>query len=1124
MKKLLLILLVCTSISTHAQLTKNAPWLQSTNLEGRIQDLTFNEIVDQANTYFNTIDKDAKGSGYKPFKRWEDYWSHFVNEDGYLPTNIELWNNWLSIQNNNQNRNTTVDESNWTSIGPTDFLNRPTSTANIGRVNVVIQDPNNTNIFYAGAPAGGIWKSTDAGLTWVPLIDHLPQIGVSAIAIDYNDSNTIYIGTGDDDASDSITIGIWKSTDGGITWSETGINASNTPQEITDIYIHPTNSNMLWTATSSGVFKTTDAGQNWSNVRAGNFRDLKIKPNDPNTIYAVTSSRFYKSTNAGDSFSQISNGLPNSSGRLVIDVTPANPNYVYVVSANTGNGYQGIYRSTDSGSTFTQRANTTDIFESNQAWYDLAVAASDTNAEEIYVGVLNVWKSSNGGDSFTKLNNWFIHDAAYTHADIHFLRFYNNELYVGSDGGFFKSNDGGTTFTDYTEGMEISQFYRIDVSMQTSTKIVGGTQDNGGFGYFNQWNNYHGGDGMEGVIDPNNDNLYYGFMQFGQNLFVSNDSGQSGSNGFAGPENGNWITPLAINSDSEVYGGYSSLYQFNGSGWNAISPSFGTDIDRLEIDDINPDNIFVAINNQLHKSTDRGQTFSVVESFPNNITSIEINNNDSNIVYVTVSGAGSDIYRSTDGGQNFSTITGTLPNVTKFVIKHRKDDILNTLYIGTHVGVFFYNDNTADWESFDNNLPNVAVRDLAINIPDETIVAGTYGRGIWTSPLAPTQLATDDVRLVNVNNPVSQALNCGVFTPQIEVKNNGLNAITSIDINYNIDGGANQSMVWNGTLNSEESTVIDLPELNLTRGQHNLAISLSIPNDAFLNNNNSDVSFFVNDAGVAQVINTFETPEQELITSNNDNSPSLWEMGAPTGTVLNSTQSGTQVYGTNLDGEYTDQTIAYLYSQCYNLDAITNPILKMHLAFEIEQDWDLFYVQYSTNLGNTWSLLGTANDPNWYNSDRIAGDGVANNCFNCVGGQWTGTNATMQEYSYDLAALTNENSVIFRMVFHSDQSVTEEGVILDNFYVDGTLSTSEFELNNVVIYPNPSNNIFNIKLNQQNDKFNYVVSDLSGKVILKRNNITETQHKIDMTSYSAGIYFLNINTQNGSVTKKLILK
>lgn len=1124
MKTILQVLLFCAFTVSFAQINKNAPWFTQVSQNQRIENLKFQEIVDQANAYFDSIDKDAKGSGYKPFKRWESYWSHFVSEDGYLPTNTELWNNWLAIQSNGQTRDVQIDESNWTSLGPTDFLNRPTSTANIGRLNIIVQDPNNANTFYAGAPAGGIWKSTDAGLTWTPLIDHLPQIGVSAIAIDYNDSNTIYIGTGDDDASDSFTIGIWKSTDGGTTWAETGINAANSPGEITDVYIHPTDSNILWASTSDGVMKTTDAGASWTNVRSGNFRDLKVKPGDPTTLYAATSDRFFKSINSGDSFVPVFSGLPTNSGRMVIDVTPANPNYVYLVSADAGNGYQGVYRSTNSGDFFLQMDNTTDIFESNQAWYDLALAVSDTNADEIYVGVLNVWKSSNGGDSFTKLNNWFTHDAAYTHADIHFLRFFNNELYVGSDGGFFKSNNGGTTFTDYTEGMEISQFYRIDVSTVTANKIVGGTQDNGGFGYFNQWNNYHGGDGMEGVIDPNNDNLYYGFMQNGQTLFVSNDSGQSGSNGVAGPENGNWITPLAINTDSELFAGYRRLYQFTGTGWNPVSPNFLGNIDHLEIDTVNPDNMYVAVNANLYKSTNRGISFSLVEAFPSNITSIEVNNNNSDIVYVTISGFSSDIYRSTDGGNNFGTITGTLPDVVKFVIKHRQDDVLNTLYLGTHAGVYFYNDTTADWEEFNNNLPNVAVRDLAINLPNEVLIAGTYGRGIWSSPLAPTQLASDDVRLVNINNPISQEFTCGDFTPQINVKNNGLNTINSIDINYTIDAGAPQVMVWNGTLNSEEIIDIDLPTLDLARGQHSVNITLTIPNDAFLANNSSEVTFYLNDNGVAQEVNTFENPDQELIAINSDNSTPLWEMGVPTGFVLNSTQSGTQVFGTNLDGEYPNETIAYLYSQCYNLSAIVDPVLRMHMAFEIEEDWDLFYVQYSLDQGVNWNLLGSSSDPNWYNSDRIAGDGVADDCFNCVGGQWTGTNATMQEYSYNLAPFTNESSIIFRMVFHTDQAVTEEGVIIDNFLIDGTLSTSDFELDNILIYPNPSNNIFNIKMTQQNSGFDYIVSDLSGKVIMQRNGIQETQHKLDMSGYSAGIYFLNINTQNGSTTKKLILK
>jgi Secretion system C-terminal sorting domain/Thrombospondin type 3 repeat len=1042
MKKTLLFLITCFTFSfVNAQINSGAPWMKDLNIQSRTAPLKFKDIVDVANTYWKNHDKDAKGSGYKPFKRWENYWKNFINEDGLLPTSQDLWNTWLQKEAQVTLFSSSADGSNWVSLGPTDFANRSTSTANIGRINSIIVDPNNPNTYYAGAPAGGIWKSTDAGLNWTPLIDELPQIGVSGIAVDYNDSNTIYIATGDDDAGDSFSVGVWKSTDGGTTWSQTGLNPSNAPNRMNDIYIHPTDSNILWVATTSGLYKTIDAGVSWTLTQSGNIRDVKIKPEDPNTVYAVSSSIFYKSTNAGDTFTANSTGLPASSGRLVIDVTPANSDVVYVVSATSGNGYQGVFKSSDSGDTFTKKLNTVDIFESTQAWFDLALAISDTNENEIYVGVLNIWKSSDGGDTFTQMNSWFQHTPSYTHADIHLLRFYNGELYTGTDGGFFKSADQGTTFTDLTEGMEISQFYRISVSQQTSGKIAGGLQDNGGFGFANnQWNNYHGGDGMEGVIDPNNDTFYYGFMQNGQNLFVSSDSGQSGNQAFAGPETGNWITPLAINSESEVFAGYSKVYQFKDGTWTAItSISFGQNIDVLEIDNGDTNIMYVAINNSLRKSTDKGISFALVESFSSNITSIEVNNNDSNIVYVTTSGTNGKVLKSIDGGDTFTDISGTLPNLTKNIIKHQAENPNNPLYLGTSVGIYRYDDITADWAPYENNLPNTSVTDLAINLNDNNITAATYGRGVWRSNLPPLELVSDDVKLVSINNPNNNAIICGNTTPQVTVKNNGLNGITSIDVTYTVDASTNNNFTWTGNLASQASTTIALPVLNLDQGAHNLIITATITNDAFPNNNNGTTTFYTNDNGVSEQVNTFESVDDELITYNTSGGTPMWERGIPTGTQLNTATSGTNVYATNLAGNHADQTKAFLISPCYDLSVIINPVLKFNMAFAIEFDWDLVYVQYTLNQGSSWNLLGSSADPNWYNSSRIAGDGLANpeNCYNCVGGQWTGTNTTMTEYSYDLVALASETNVIFRFVFHSDQSVNEEGVVIDDFVVDG---------------------------------------------------------------------------------------
>ena len=220
-------------------------------------------------------------------------------------------------------------------------------------------------------------------------------------------------------------------------------------------------------------------------------------------------------------------------------------------------GFQGIYRSTDSGANFTAQNTTTNVLESTQAWFDLAIGVSSTNANEIYTGCLNVWKSTNGGVAMSRINSWSSPTApSYTHADIHYLGFHGNKLFCGSDGGIYVSENNGTNFTDLTEGVQIGQFYKIAVSRQSASKMMGGLQDNGGYAYSdNQWKNYYGADGMDTAIDPINSNKYYGFIQFGLNLYISNNAGNSRSSNINSPGGieGNWVTPLVANSAGELF-------------------------------------------------------------------------------------------------------------------------------------------------------------------------------------------------------------------------------------------------------------------------------------------------------------------------------------------------------------------------------------------------------------------------------------------------------------------------------------------------------------------------------------------------------------------------------------------
>ncbi len=1133
MKKLLLLACVLSFTTTQAQFDE-APWMKDLNNQARKSSnkpITFQERVNAFNAYWETRDPNVKGSGYKPFKRWEAYWENHLKEDGTVPNAKDLWNAYLEVENL-KSKQLQQSNSDWKAVGPFSHTETGSWSPGQGRINVVVKDPNNPNTYYAGAPAGGIWKSTNGGSTWITTTDNLPQIGVSGIAIDPKNSNIIYIATGDDDASDSESVGVLKSTDGGLTWDTTDLNVNNSPSSMNDIYVNENNSQIVTVATNRGIFKSTSGGKDFrvaNGTSGANMRDLKIKPGNPSVAYAVSASRFYKSTDGATSFSQVSNGLPTSGiSRLVIDITPANPNVVYVLAADNRNAFKGIYKSTNSGNSFTQVASlqaTGDIFQSTQSWYDLAFAVSDTNENTLYVGVLNVWKGTVNGNSstFRRINNWNApNQATYTHADIHYMRHFDGELLVGSDGGFYKSTNAGSSFKDLTAGMQIGQFYRIAVSKQASDKMVGGLQDNGGYALNQtQWQNYYGADGMDTAVDPKNSNLYYGFTQNGGSLNISNTAGRNLSGSVRSPESGNWITPLTMNSESQLYAGYTKLYRLNGNRFEGVSSEFNAKIDALEIDDSNPDNMYVAVNRVLSKSTNRGRSFSEVETFPRNITSVEVNNNNSNIIYVTTS---NNVYRSTDGGNNFSSINTGLPNgISRNVIKHHESHPKNALYLGASIGVYRYDDDTRRWELFNNGLPNTQIRDLDINIIDQKITAATYGRGIWQSVLS-EGLAPNDIQLVSLEG-FNTTIACDTrITPEVVVRNNGLNTINEVELTYTVDG-VDAVFNWNGTIASETNQTISLPELRFDRGLHTFKAVANITNDANATNNSSeDERILATDVGTVNVVNTLENESDALLVYDEEGTTQSWTRGVPTGTVLNDTANpSNKVYGTNLAGDHGNSIKSYLVSQCFDLTTISEPVLKFDLAFELEEDFDIVYVEYTLDEGATWKVLGSANDPNWYNSDTLPGTGT--NCENCPGAQWTGTDPDLKEYSYNLSAFSAETKFQYRFVFHTDRRVVEEGAIIDNpIIASRTLSIDEFDANSFAVYPNPSKGIFNIKSSLST--FDYDVFDVTGKRILeqKQVNLENGAYKLDISSYASGVYFLNITTTNSKVTKKLILK
>ena len=296
----------------------------------------------------------------------------------------------------------------------------------------------------------------------------------------------------------------------------------------------------------------------------------------------------------------------------------------------------------------------------------------------------------------------------------------------------------------------------------------------------------------------------------------------------------------------------------------------------------------------------------------------------------------------------------------------------------------------------------------------------------------------------------------------------------------------------------------------------------------------------INESGSTDEVNTFEDTTDVLVAYNEGTpASSLWERGYASTTQLG--DNSNQVYGTNLDGNHPDETKAYLVTKCYDLSN-SEATFKFDMAFDLETNWDIMYVEYTTDEGATWNVLGTASDPNWYNSNRPAG--VNNDCFNCPGNQWTGqgnettngvSHATVQEYSYSLSEFDGNSgnpasNIIFRFTFHSDQAVNSEGVVIDNFVIETTpLSVKETTIFEAFTYtPNPTSGSLNVQLTPkfQDQDLTFQIFDISGRSVY--NNVYKAASKLnttlDLGHLNAGLYLMQITQGNQSQIAKIVIK
>jgi PKD repeat protein len=729
--------------------------------------------------------------GYKQFKRWEYYMEPRVYPSGdiTLPsTNYERFVQYVDAtpaamdqyvqtfgaapigsqaqQNRSQgpSTNPNIMSSTWTFAGPTGFP----AGGGAGRINVIRFDPQfaTNNTMYAGAPAGGLWKSTNGGTTWaiVSSTDQIASIGVTDIAIDPTNSNTIYIATGDGDAGDTYSVGVLKSTDGGVTWNTTGLNwTASQGRTISRLLIHPTNAQILIAFTSNGIYRTTNGGTNWTQTQNTNsFRDGEFKPGDPNTVYGA-GTRFWKSTDGGVTWTNTATGLPANTAvdRFSIAVTPANAAYVYILAGSAANnGFYGLYRSTDSGGAFTQRSSTPNIMgwasagndTGGQSWYDHGFDAAPGNADHVMVGGVNHWRSTNGGTTWTLNAHWTGSGAPYVHADVHCIVYAptpstnTTRYFSGNDGGINETTNSGGAWSDRSAQLCIAQPYRIGLSATNASLWLTGHQDNGT--NLKNGANYTevlGGDGMDCFIDRTNNNVMYGEYYNGS-LNRSTNGGANWSainTGLTG--NAAWVTPWYQDptTANTLYCGRVNLFRSTnqGTNWSAVAsavPGTGTIVD-FKIAPSNNQIIYVIKSGAVYKTINAGGAWTTITgTLPvasAALTRVDVHPNDPNHVIVTFSGysAANKVFESTNGGTSWTNITTGVPNLPVNCVRFMPGTSTTTdaVYIGCDIGVYYRDNTFTSWQPYFTGLPNVPVFDIEIYTGTGKLRAATYGRGVW---------------------------------------------------------------------------------------------------------------------------------------------------------------------------------------------------------------------------------------------------------------------------------------------------------------------------------------------------------------------------------------------------------
>jgi len=651
----------------------------------------------------------------------------------------------------------------WQPLGPSRIPNGQTYGTNsidvIGRVSSIAVDPGNPKHLLLGAAGGGIWETKDTGATWEPRTDQMPSLAIGAVTFDPSAPNRAYAGSGEGNFYWNLGAGVYKSTDGGTTWS-VAASALFVGVGFFDLVVDPKTPSILYAATTNGFYKSVNSGTSWTKKRSGMCWDISVHPNGGAVeVLAAFGDGLFVSTDAGNSFAPVAlPSLPSSAWlRLGVDRVVTSPDVAYVFGAagtaaflwrRAGTTWKKVTLPAvnhDPNHYFSSK------LEIGQAQYDWYVAVPPDNTGQVFIGAVDAFRGKLTGTIWT-WKNVTTQGANSIHPDQHCLTFSPNNtniIYAGSDGGIFRSADAGASWKALNKGLGICEIEYLASDPNTWQWLLAGLQDNGTITYTGAtvWNHAGDGDGGDCGVNQLNPNIVY-HSYYDVSLERSTNKGVSWTDlepppfsAFVDPATSLFYPPVEVSGLTVAIGAESLVVTRSGAGpWTTVSLGLSSGDLPSAMRAIDANTLLLGTTSgAMLKMTWNGTTWTktqLASPAPRYISCIAVDPSNTQRIWVTLSEIGGGlVYRSDNGGTSWVNCTAGLPSIPMNSVVVDPANY-KRVWVAADVGVYQSTTLGSSWASFSSGLPNAMVVDLILHKQDRMLICATRNRGAWVIPVA----------------------------------------------------------------------------------------------------------------------------------------------------------------------------------------------------------------------------------------------------------------------------------------------------------------------------------------------------------------------------------------------------